>query len=74
MVMWIYPHQEHSNMVRLPQGFLASNSAISKLSDHTGFLSIKPQGFPAGDRTVSVLSDAHQRRCVIVNETKVSHH
>ena len=33
----------------------------------------KPHGFPASDRTVSVLSDAHHRVCVAVNETKVSH-
>ena len=59
-------------MVRLPQGFPASNRAISKLTDHKGFPSPN-HGFPAGGRTVSVLSEAHHRVCVIVNETKVSH-
>ena len=49
-------------MLRLPQGFAACNRAISKLSDHKGFLDMsKPQGFPAGGWTVSVLSDAHHR-------------
>ena len=34
-----------SSMVRLPQGFLASNRAISKLRDHKGFLSPNHSGF-----------------------------
>ena len=33
---------------------------------------LQTTGIPAGVGTVSVLSDAHQRVCVIVNETKVS--
>ena len=48
--------QEEEIRVRLPQGFPTSNS---------WFPVSKPQWFHAGGRTVSVLSDAHQRRCVI---------
>ena len=54
-------------MVRLPQGF----PPVTGLPQR--FPVPEPKGFPASGRTVSVLSDAHQRVCVVVNETKVSH-